>query len=138
VDVQHFRRIYHNPFYGHFFRWLKPLRVCHRSQKNSTDVSSYSRSDAQARPSFSPCPCVILQGFPCCHGYSSGSQSPPSSRGSYSCREAFLACLLAHAGCSVRFKGLASILEKRVQLVDGVVGTDAVSTEAWSLSGWCT
>ena len=41
-------------------------------------------------------------------------------------REAFLACPSAHAGCSAGFKRLASVLEKRVQLADGVVGMDAV------------
>jgi len=54
-------------------------------------------------------------------------------------REAFLVSPSAHAGCSASFKGLASILEKRVQLTDGGVGMDAVGmlrTEAWLLSGW--
>ena len=53
-------------------------------------------------------------------------------------REAFLACPSAHAGCSASFKGLASVLEKRVQLADGVVGMDAVGmlrTDVWLLSG---
>ena len=54
-------------------------------------------------------------------------------------REAFLACPSAHAGCSASFRSLTSVLEKQVELADGVVGMDAVSmlrTEAWLLSGW--
>jgi len=54
-------------------------------------------------------------------------------------REAFLASPSAHAGCSTSFKGLATILEKRVQLPGGAVGMDVVGmlrTEAWLLSGW--
>jgi hypothetical protein len=53
--------------------------------------------------------------------------------------EVFLACPSAHAGCSANFRGLASVLGKRAELADGVVGMDAVSmlrTEAWLLSGW--
>src|SRR5216683_3552858 len=115
------------------------------SQSDSTDVSSYSQSVAQARPSFSPCPCAILQALACCHGYGSGAQSSPAVIGDaelsqlvFMHRAAFLACPSAHAGCSASFKGLASVLEKRVQLADGVVGMDAVGmlrTEAWLLSG---
>ena len=127
---------------------VKPLRVSFPdlSQSDSTDVSSYSRSVAQARPSFSPYPRAILQTFACCHGYGSGAQSPPAIIGDaelsqlvFMHRAAFLACPSAHAGCSASFKGLASVLEKRVQLTDGVVGMDAVGmlrTEAWLLSGW--
>jgi hypothetical protein len=55
-------------------------------------------------------------------------------------REAFLACPSAHTGCSASFKGLASLLERRVQQpAGGSLGMDAVGmlrTEAWLLSGW--
>jgi hypothetical protein len=120
------------------------------SQSDTDSVlstSSSSRAVAQARPS-SPCPCAILQAFACFHGYggAGGSQSAPTVIGDaelsqlvFMHREAFLASPSAHAGCSASFKGLASILEKRVQLTDGGVGMDAVGmlrTEAWLLSGW--
>jgi len=117
-------------------------------QSDSTDVSSSSRSAAQARPSSpssSPCPCAILQAFACYHGYGNASQSPAAigdaelSQLVFMHREAFLASPSAHAGCSTSFKGLATILEKRVQLPDAGVGMDVVGmlrTEAWLLSGW--
>lgn len=121
----------------------------HPSQSDTDSVLSTtsSRAVAQARPS-SPCPCAILQAFACFHGYGGGSesQSAPTVIGNaelsqlvFMHREAFLASPSAHAGCSASFKGLASILEKRVQLADGGVGMDAVGmlrSEAWLLSGW--
>jgi len=109
------------------------------SQSDSTDVSSYSQSVAQARPSFSPCPCAILQAFACCHGYGSGAQSPPAIIGDAELSQLVFMHRAAFLACSASFKGLASVLEKRVQLVDGVVGMDAegmLRTEAWLLSGW--
>jgi len=57
----------------------------------------------------------------------------------FSHREAFMACPSAHRGCSAGFKGLASVLDKQAQLVDGSIGMDVVGmlrTEAWLLSGW--
>jgi hypothetical protein len=43
-------------------------------------------------------------------------------------REPFLSCPSAHTGCSAGFKVLASVLEGRVQLADGVVDMDAVGS----------
>ena len=121
-----------------------PHFLNHPSQSDTDSIDSRA-AVAQARP-LSPCPCAILQAFACYHGYGSGSQSQPTVIGDaelsqlvFMHREAFLASPSAHAGCSASFKGLASILEKRVQLTDGGVGMDAVGmlrTEAWLLSGW--
>jgi hypothetical protein len=133
--------------------FFSPLLIfSDRSQSDSTDVSTSSRSASQARPpspsgGSSPCPCAILQAFACYHGYGYGnaSQSPAVigdaelSQLVFMHREAFLASPSAHAGCSTSFRGLATILEKRVQLPGGAVGMDAVGmlrTEAWLLSGW--
>ena len=133
-------RLYHNQLF--------PSEFSDPSQSDSTDVSTSSRSAAQARsssPSSSPCPCTILQSFACYHGYGNASQSPAVigdaelSQLVFMHREAFLASPSAHAGCSTSFKGLATILEKRVQLPDAGVGMDVVGmlrTEAWLLSGW--
>ena len=92
----------------------------------------------------SPCPCAILQAFACYHG---GSVNAAQTIGDaelsqlvFMHREAFLACPSAHTGCSASFKGLASLLERRIQQpASGSLGMDAVGmlrTEAWLLSGW--
>jgi hypothetical protein len=122
-----------------------PDQTPSQSDTDSVDMSTSSRAVAQARSPL-PCPCAILQAFACSHGYGSGSQSSPTVIGDaelsqlvFMHREAFLANPSAHAGCSASFKGLASILEKRVQLTDGDVGMQAVGmlrSEAWLLSGW--
>ncbi|KAH9978440.1 hypothetical protein BJV77DRAFT_967743 [Russula vinacea] len=103
-------------------------------QSDSTDIST--SSVAQARPA-SPC-------LRCYHG---GSVNAAQTIGDaelselvFMHREAFLACPSAHTGCSASFKGLASLLERRVQQpAGGSLGMDAVGmlrTEAWLLSGW--
>lgn len=107
--------------------------VIPRLKSDTTDISV-------ARPG--TCPCALLQAFACCHGLEEGPQTVGDGELSqlvFTHREAFLACPSAHAGCSAGFKGLASLLEKRVQVRGGSLGMDAVGmlrTEAWLLSGW--
>ncbi|KAI0248903.1 hypothetical protein BJV78DRAFT_1232371 [Lactifluus subvellereus] len=105
-------------------------------QSDSTDTTSSS----VAPPA--PCPCALLQAFALCHGLGEGPQTVGDGELSqlvFTHREAFLVCPSAHAGCSAGLKGLASLLEKRVQVRGGSLGMDAVGmlrTEAWLLSGW--
>ena len=111
----------------------------HSSQSDSTDTSSSSVTPSRPPPG----PCAILQGFAYYH-HSSGCDAHSMrdaelSQLVFSHREAFMACPSAHRGCSAGFKGLASVLDKQAQLVDGSIGMDVVGmlrTEAWLLSGW--
>ncbi|KAF8501784.1 hypothetical protein F5888DRAFT_1801289 [Russula emetica] len=113
-------------------------------QSDSTDTSSSSITRSRSSPSPSSCPCAILQDFACYHGTSvyaaQAIGDAELSQLVFMHRAAFLECPSAHAGCSASFKGLASLLEKRIQQpAGGSLGMDAVGmlrTEAWYLSGW--
>ena len=75
------------------------------------------------------CPCALLQAFAGNHSLCEGRQTVGDCELSqlvFTHRQAFLACPSAHAGCSAGFRGLASLLEQRIQVTNGSLGMDAV------------